>query len=115
MQLKAPPAETEEARADVGQGHLEAMSSEEHGARPDARAKIQGVATALLLGKAQRRDIGERRRVLAEGVPPHQLIEHGLALVTELFDGPSIIWVHLVLPFAPHIGHRVEASTLDLS
>src|SRR5919197_5531719 len=91
------------------------MAREEQGAGADPRAKIQVVATAMLLGKAQRRDIGEWSRILTEGVPPHQLIEHRLALVIELFDRPSIMRLHLFLPFAPHIGHSVAASLLDLS
>jgi hypothetical protein len=89
--------------------------SEEQGAGANARAKIQVVTTAMPLGKAQRRDIREWGRILTESVPPHQLIEHGLALVIELFDRPPIMWVHLFLPFAPHIGYSVAASTLDLS
>ena len=107
---EAPGAEIEQHRADVGERHVEPVLDKEKTAGADARAEIENVTRAMTRSEFQRGDIGQRRIVFVERVPPHQLVDEQFRPVVEAFHMGRIDGRHVLVPGVLEGLHRVLAT-----
>src|SRR2546428_14100223 len=80
---EAPPGEPQEGRADVRQAGGQAMLSEEDRAGTEARAEVQMTTAVVPAREVERHDIGERRGVVTQRVPPPEVEDVSLVLTVD--------------------------------
>src|SRR5262249_24287463 len=82
-------------------------------ARADAGAEIQTGPALFSFGQVQRCNIGERRGIIAQSVPPEQLVNLRLCFVVKLFDRSAVAGVDAVAPFLRQGIHRTAAQAAE--
>src|SRR5262249_41688400 len=103
--VETPLAEAEQGRANVSQGNLEPMAGEEDATRAYPGAKVQVAPAPVLPGKVPGRDVGQRGSIIAQGMPPHQLVEGRLTRIVKSLDRLTITRINLGVPFAFQRGY----------
>src|SRR3954471_1324193 len=84
--VEAPAGIVVECRVDLGERHVQTVTSEVESERAYTAPEVQDRTSTITYGELQGFDLGERTLVICERVPPGQVVEVGVGLPVEVGD-----------------------------